>query len=207
MGPNPDALHTASPEHVLIDYENVQPTLSEWNLLQGTAYKVTVFLGPKQATVSRDLVLAMQKLGGEYIAASIVGKNAVDFHIAYYLGKLSCEHPSATFHIISRDKGFDALLQHLKVRNLAVSRFETVAEIPSMKAVKERKRTKLVGDARAFLAELDPFPRTREELQTRLRSRFRLGKQRLDELMMALDNPVTQRKDTLEYLPPPIGKG
>ena len=75
-------------EHVLIDYENVQPTPSEWGLLQGSAYKVTVFLGPKQATVSTDLVLAMQKLGGEYVVASIVGKNAVDFHIAYYLGRL-----------------------------------------------------------------------------------------------------------------------
>ena len=75
---------------VLVDYENVQP--KDIGLLQGGPFKVKVFLGPKQSKVSVALDEALQPLGGnaEYVLLETAGNNAVDFHIAYYIGILSC---------------------------------------------------------------------------------------------------------------------
>jgi len=37
----------------------------------------------------------------QYIVLETAGSNALDFHIAYYLGVLAAADPSAFFHIIS----------------------------------------------------------------------------------------------------------
>ena len=74
----------------------------------------------------------MQALGdsGQYVKIAGSGKNALDFHIAYYVGELSAKEPSAYFHIISRDTGFDTLIKHLKSRSIKIQRERDLAEIP-----------------------------------------------------------------------------
>ena len=42
----------------------------------------------------------------EYIQIDGHGKNALDFHIAFYIGRLAMESLGAFFHIISGDTGF-----------------------------------------------------------------------------------------------------
>ena len=49
----------------------------------------------------------------ELVRLTEPGKNALDFHIAYYLGQLALKEPDAFFHIVSKDTGFDPLIQHL----------------------------------------------------------------------------------------------
>jgi hypothetical protein len=39
---------------------------------------------------------------GEYIKVAGAGRNALDFHIAYYIGRIASQAPEAFFHIISR---------------------------------------------------------------------------------------------------------
>ena len=74
--------------YVLIDYENVQ--VKSLALLKGEHFHVHVFLGPRNLKLHRELVFAMQTFGdrGKYIELEAGGKNALDFHIAYYLGVL-----------------------------------------------------------------------------------------------------------------------
>ncbi|NJM12255.1 MAG: hypothetical protein HC889_10560 [Synechococcaceae cyanobacterium SM1_2_3] len=100
--------------YVLVDYENVQ--VQSLSLLKGDHFHVRVFLGPNNTKLPVDLVLAMQELGerAEYVVLETSGRNALDFHIAYYLGALASAEPSGFFHIISGDTGFDPLIQHLK---------------------------------------------------------------------------------------------
>ena len=62
------------------------------------------------------------------------GPDALDFHIAYYIGRLSAAHPDAYFHIISKDKGFDPLIKHLKSQKIFCSRSTSVLEIPAVKS-------------------------------------------------------------------------
>jgi len=116
--------------YVLIDYENVQPKNLE--LLASDEFKVLVFVGQNQAKIPFDLADSMQLLGknARYVQISGNGQNALDFHIAYYIGELAASEPDALFHIISKDKGFDPLINHLKERKIRVHREKDIGEIP-----------------------------------------------------------------------------
>ncbi len=116
--------------YVLIDFENVQPRNLE--LLTTHPFKVFVFVGASQTKVSFELADSMQLLGNnaKYIKIAGNGQNALDFHIAYYIGELAAKEPDACFHVISKDKGFDPLIQHLKDRKIRVKRENDLGEIP-----------------------------------------------------------------------------
>lgn len=138
-----------STHYVLIDYENVQPK----NLAalkddaQDRAFRILVFVGVNQTRIPRDLVFEMQAFGGdaEYIEATGSGKNALDFHIAYYLGKLARPGSDDQFHVVSRDTGFDPLIKHLKADGIQVERRKGLFEIPWLK----------VGDTDSLSEQLD----------------------------------------------------
>ncbi|HTN74003.1 MAG TPA: PIN domain-containing protein [Pirellulaceae bacterium] len=118
--------------YVLIDYENVQ---KELHLLATGQFKVLVFVGASQKTkVPIETVVALQH-SAKYIGISGNGHNALDFHIAYYIGKYAVAEPTANFHIISIDKGFDPLIQHLKAKKISVARWLAVGDIPLVEAV------------------------------------------------------------------------
>jgi hypothetical protein len=119
--------------YVLIDLENVQPRNLE--LLQKHPFKVFVFCGANQTKLPFDLADAMQLLGenGKYVKISGNGKNALDFHIACYIGELAAKDPGGLFHVISKDTGFDHLIQHLCDRKIKVNRLVDLAEIPELR--------------------------------------------------------------------------
>lgn len=113
--------------YFLIDFENVQPKALD-RLTPGES-RIKVFLGQQQTKLMLDLVQALQPFGAdaEYIAITGSGPDAVDFHIAYYIGRISAQEPGAAFRIISKDKGFDPLVKHLNARGIACQR---LVEIP-----------------------------------------------------------------------------
>jgi len=119
--------------YVLIDFENVRPKNLE--LLTEHPFKVFVFVGASQTKLPFDLADSMQLLGNDarYIKISGNGQNALDFHIAYYVGELAAKEPDAFFHIISKDKGFDPLISHLVSRNIRIQRVKDLAEIPLLR--------------------------------------------------------------------------
>ncbi len=77
----------------------------------------------------------MQAKGADarYIRVSAVGRNALDFHMVYYLGQLTASEPDAFYHVITADKGMDPLMQHMQAAGLHVSRHENVYDIPIVK--------------------------------------------------------------------------
>lgn len=121
------------PNYVLVDYENVQPeTISA---LDKEHFKVIVFVGATQSKVTYEVAIAMQRLGdrAEYIKISGNGSNALDFHIAFYIGRISSIEPDTYFHIVSKDTGFDPLIAHLKNLKIPVHRSKDISEIPIVK--------------------------------------------------------------------------
>jgi hypothetical protein len=120
--------------YVLIDYESVQP--SQLELLNRDGFVAYVFVGKAQTRLSFETVSAIQDLGerAKYIKISGAGPNALDFHIAFYIGHIGATDPEAFFHIISKDKGFDPLIEHLRERKVFSVRSETIAEIPIIRA-------------------------------------------------------------------------
>ena len=117
-------------QYVLVDYENVHPDLS---VLAGTPYKVKVFFGAKQqeSRIPYQLMKAMLALGGnaEPVEVSRSGKNALDMHIAYYIGGLLALEPDATIHVISGDTDFDPLLEFLRGKGVVCKRSKTIGEL------------------------------------------------------------------------------
>jgi hypothetical protein len=116
--------------YVLIDFENVQPKNLE--LLAEHPLKVYVFVGETQAKIPFDLADSMQLLGNNarYVKITGTGQNALDFHIAYYIGLLAAKEPDATFSIISKDKGFDPLVRHLTGKKVHIQRHKDLGEMP-----------------------------------------------------------------------------
>ena len=120
--------------YVLIDFESVQTTSLEQ--LTDDPFKVIVFVGASQVKVTVEFAESLRLLGSraECIKISGHGPNALDFHIAYYIGRLAVAEPSAHFHIISKDKGFDPLIQHLRSKKIIAGRVSSVVEIPGLKS-------------------------------------------------------------------------
>ena len=150
---------------VLIDYENVQPT--DLALLRDRPCTVKIFLGAKQSKIPVAVVEAIQALGAnaEYIQLTSSGKNALDFHIAYYVGLHSAQNASACFHIVSKDTGFDPLIKHLKSKRVMAQRCESIANIawlhPPRPSASDPRLEKVV----AHLVKLKAAkPRTQETL-------------------------------------------
>lgn len=114
--------------YVLIDYENVQPTAIE--ALEHENFHVIVFVGASQSKVTYEVASVLQRMGdrASYIKISGSGSNALDFHIAYYIGRLAAKEPEAYFHIVSKDTGFDPLLQHLKSKKISASRVNPLCQ-------------------------------------------------------------------------------
>jgi hypothetical protein len=119
--------------YVLIDYESVQPE-DLWSLKQDH-FRVVVFVGAHQHKIAYETVAVLQQMGSnvEYVKISGTGPNALDFHIAFYIGQLAAKEPEAYFHIVSNDRGFDPLINHLKTRKLRALRVKTVGDIPLLK--------------------------------------------------------------------------
>lgn len=175
--------------YVLVDLENVQPSSLE--KLAHDHFKVIVFVGAKQAKLSFDLVHTLQKLGAEYVKVSGSGRDALDFHIAYYVGQLAATEENAYFHIISKDTGFDPLIKHLHGR-VSVSRVKSILEIPllraaSTKATPERVEAVLLRLKQLKLAK----PRTFAKLSSTIASMFR--KQLAEEEVQALVQDLAKR--------------
>lgn len=159
---------------VLIDFESVQPdTLAP---LAAEHFEVLVFVGENQSKVPFELAAAVQKLGarGEYVKISGNGPNALDFHIAYYIGRLAAADASAFFHIISRDKGFDPLIAHLKANKVLAGRWECVEAIPLVKHANLKSPKEKAAIFVAKLAEPKVTrPRSEKTLISALKAYFR----------------------------------
>jgi hypothetical protein len=176
-------LHT---HFVLIDYENVQPeSLAD---LDAENFKVLLFVGAGQTRLAFEVVAAMQKLGerAEYVKIVGTGSNALDFHIAFYIGHLSALDATAFFHIVSKDTGFDPLIQHLKTKRVAVVRSPTIQAIRSLKTANSKALPEKIAVVAANLKQRGASkPRTLKTLSSTISSLFQnqLSMEELAELI------------------------
>jgi len=112
---------------LLVDLENVQKV--DLNRVPPEAH-VMIFYGITQKKLPEELVVQAQPLGTRltWIKISGQGPNALDFHIAYYLGREFALHRDARCAILSRDLGFDPLVRHLQTQDLECRRVATLKD-------------------------------------------------------------------------------
>ena len=79
--------------HVLLDYENVQPTEDELRAMVPDASQVWVFHGPHQRQVEQRF----DSFGADVTAVPISksGKNALDFHLSFYMGYIASRNQAS----------------------------------------------------------------------------------------------------------------
>ncbi|MEW6365211.1 MAG: PIN domain-containing protein [Acidobacteriota bacterium] len=176
-------------EFVLVDFENVQP--KNVSLLSGGPFKIKVFLGTNQAKIPLEMARALQAFGpdAEYIQIDGSGSNALDFHIAYYIGRLSAEVPGARFYVISKDTGFDPLIRHLAAKKISCQRSKSLAEIPQARLPKSGSAPDKVDAVIENLARRKASrPRTLKTLRSSIRAHFanQLGDAEIDGLIEQL---------------------
>ena len=70
-------------KYVYVDYENMN-NLKDFPKIDG---KYFFFIGAKQTSIPKSLVFASNDSNVEWIEIEDYEKNALDFHIAYYLMK------------------------------------------------------------------------------------------------------------------------
>lgn len=97
---------------VYVDYENMN-NLKKCPKIDG---KYFFFIGEKQASVPKSLVVVSNDSDVEWIEIVGSGKNALDFHIAYYLAKNDSEK-DVSHYILSKDKGFDPLVSFINKKH------------------------------------------------------------------------------------------
>lgn len=175
--------------YVLIDYENVQPEALV--VLDKDHFKVIVFVGANQPKISFEVASVLQHMGerAEYIKISGNGPNALDFHIAFYIGQIAAHSPDAFFHIVSKDKGFDPLITHLKSKKILSCRSCDVADIPIVKAANSKSPTEKINVIVNDLRKRGPSkPRAVKTLGSTISSLFQkqLSEQELQALLAEL---------------------
>ena len=159
--------------YVLIDYENVQPSVLP--VLEKEHFKVIVFVGASQSKVNFDVASSLQRLGpnASYVKITSNGSNALDFHIAYYIGHLAASEPDAYFHIISKDTGFDPLIAHLKTKKIFACRSRDVGDMPIVKAANTTSPSEKIAVVVANLKQRGAAkPRTTKTLSSTVSSLF-----------------------------------
>ena len=108
--------------HVFVDLENVHKIDSNFFSSKSTTF--TMLLGAKQTKLDTALVEQLMQYAAsvQLIRLTTSGKNALDFTLAYYVGRAVLADPTASFHIVSKDTGFDPLIEHLLSRRIQARR-------------------------------------------------------------------------------------
>ncbi len=115
--------------HVFVDFENVHQI--DVSVIGAKAVSFTLLLGAKQTKLDAGLVEKLMEHAAsvQLIRLTSSGKNALDFALAYYLGRAVLADPTAYFHVVAKDAGYDPLIEHLRSRGFRVRRHESFATL------------------------------------------------------------------------------
>jgi len=178
---------------VLVDWENVHPELLPALNLPDT--RVWVFLGPHQTKLPVPLVKAMQQLGdrAQYVTVAKQGKDALDMHMAFYIGRLTAEMPEAYVHVIAADRDYDPLILHLKELKIGAAKWPDLASIPILKRAAARTPKEQLAAALDWLKERKANrPTTLKELTNSLKTSAFSGRLGDEEIQVVLDGLQAQ---------------
>jgi hypothetical protein len=110
--------------HVFVDFENVHEI--DLAIIASKAVHFTLLLGSRQTKLDVSLVekLLEHAASVQLVRLTFAGKNALDFTLAYYVGRAVAAGPTGYFHIVSKDTGFDPLVEHLRSKHIRARRHD-----------------------------------------------------------------------------------
>jgi len=183
---------------VFVDFENVHQV--DVSVIGAKAVIFTLLLGPKQTKLDAGLVEKLMEHAAsvQFIRLTSPGKNALDFTLAYYVGRALAAHPTAYIHIISKDKGFDPMIEHLRSRHVHARRHESFATLTfSHKPKEPPAAAPSVVVPPAIPAPAKPAPPAKDEPLTLA----------LERLWKNVTNRPKKKKTLISHLKSILGKG
>ena len=114
---------------LLVDYENRHHV--DLSTLD-SSYSAIIFVGHHQpeTKIKKKIDSKNQFVRIDYQKVEGYGKNSLDFHIAFTLGRVFETYPETQCYILSADKGFDPLIKHLSANSFKCVRVESIADLP-----------------------------------------------------------------------------
>jgi hypothetical protein len=200
--------------HVFVDFENVQEVSPA--LIGAKSVHLTLLLGPRNKKLDTEVVekLLEHAAAVHFIRLTTSGRNALDFALAYYVGRAAVTDPTGSFHIVSKDKGYDPLIEHLQSKRLRAQRHDDFSTLhfggpakpplsaaahrsppaPTSTAVKPAAPPSSPSAMAAMLKNLRAYPDDRPKRKATL-IRFvkaQLGKQATEEMAVDIVEELRQ---------------
>ena len=148
-------------KHLLIDFENVQP--QNLDNLPTDGIHIWLFIGVQHKMLPVSLVKSLLRFGerAHLVQLQKTGKNALDFYLSYYLGQITATDPEAQIGMLSRDGGYDVLVEHILENQQA----QGIVRLTDIDEVQHQKITAAPPPA---LLENSPQPETEPKPQQSL---------------------------------------
>lgn len=142
--------------HVLLDFENVQPDADALRALVPDLAQVWLFHGPQQKDPGKRLA----GLPVTLVPISKTGKNALDFHLTFYVGYIMSRHPDDKIVVVANDRGYEPMLMHARTMGFDV-RLQTHVPAKRTAAAKRAPAAKKAAPARKTPAAKKAAPHTK----------------------------------------------
>jgi hypothetical protein len=154
--------------YIFIDCENI-PTVDLAGIA-GKPVKVFLILGKHTTKLPVSLVKQMQQPAAsvQLVESGCQGRNALDLVLASTMGAARHADPHGYFHIISKDKDFDALITHYRAGGALAARHDTLAEVP----VLMDKAGRFAFVTKQLKAKATGRPATRARLESQIQAWF-----------------------------------
>lgn len=159
---------------ILIDFENIQKL--DLEPIDTPDTDIVVFVGKSQNKIPFHLVEKAQTMGNriKWLKIAGDGKNNLDFHIAFELGRLSeRSQKDIALIVLSKDSGYDSLIKYINDAGVQTKRIANLAELSDSK--KLPPSSKFTDYIVANLNKIDnqKRPRTRGTLKKHVESLLR----------------------------------
>lgn len=188
---------------LLVDFENVQ----QLNLSKlDSAFNIAIYVGASQKSVPIELVTTDQGLGSrvEWFRVEGNGSNALDFYIAFHIGRILEKSPETECTVLSKDKGFDPLIKYLNKNKFKCRRINSQIELePESKiAPNEEPNYQRVVDLLSK-SEKKSRPRKRSTLMKHIAAMFQnkltpKEVQRITDILF-INKKISESNGTINY--------
>ncbi|WP_153716066.1 PIN domain-containing protein [Eikenella corrodens] len=124
-------------KHLLIDFENIQPQNLDKLPTENT--HIWLFIGVLHKMLPISLVQSILRFGerAHIVQLQKTGKNALDFYLSYSLGQITATDRNAQICILSRDGGYDVLVEHI----LETQQAQGIVRLVNIDEVQQQKIT------------------------------------------------------------------
>ncbi len=195
---------TPRTNYIFIDYDHQRNI--DVPLLKASNARLIVILGQNAPKMPTPLVLLKEARPEQvnFIQMEGSGPNALDSVLAFEVGQRAAADPKGFFHIVSKDKGFDALVTHLKGKKIFSARHdaftdikfltESFPKVPSLPPPPSKKDTATASPVDCITKALAKSAKNRPARESKLRTY--IGNRIKEIAPSEVDQTITALKKT-----------